>query len=409
MIMINEIAINIEKHLRALREFTSTYGNGVTRFPFTKEAKRAVQYLEDEMNNIGLQTRIDESGAIIGRLEGKEKRTIIIGSHYDSVKYGGEFDGIAGVVCGLEVARLLKEKDFLSKYSIEIIGTNDEEGARFKSGFFTSKAMIGQLKVSDLREFKDADNISIYDAMKEYGLNPEAIQEAKRNLDDIKAFLEIHIEQGPILENHQKDIGVVDTIVGMQRYMVNIQGRADHAGTTPMDMRIDAVEVASKVISNIGNIARTYKNAVATVGSMKVLPNEINTIANDVTFSIDIRSTKKEIVNSIYEKIKEQINNITSKYNSTYSITNTLCVNPIDMNEALKEKIEESCIKRNFLYEHINSGAGHDSLPMAEFIDTAMIFVPSKGGRSHCSEEFTSYEHLAKATLVALDTISNIN
>lgn len=409
MIMINEIAINIEKHLKALREFTSTYGNGVTRFPFTKEAKRAVQYLEDEMNKIGLQTRIDESGAIIGRLEGKEKRTIIIGSHYDSVKYGGEFDGIAGVVCGLEVARLLKEKDFLSKYSIEIIGTNDEEGARFKSGFFTSKAMLGQLKVSDLREFKDADNISIYDAMKEYGLNPEAIQEAKRNLDDIKAFLEIHIEQGPILENHQKDIGVVDTIVGMQRYMVNIQGRADHAGTTPMDMRIDAVEVASKVISNIGDIARTYKNAVATVGSMKVLPNEINTIANDVTFSIDIRSTKKETVNFIYEKIKEQINNITSKYNSTYSITNTLCVNPIDMNEALKEKIEESCIKRNFLYEHINSGAGHDSLPMAEFIDTAMIFVPSKGGRSHCSEEFTSYEHLAKATLVALDTINNIN
>lgn len=409
MIMINEIAINIEKHLKVLREFTSTYGNGVTRFPFTKEAKRAVQYLEDEMNKIGLQTRIDESGAIIGRLEGKEKRTIIIASHYDSVKYGGEFDGIAGVVCGLEVARLLKEKDFLSKYSIEIIGTNDEEGARFKSGFFTSKAMLGQLKVSDLRVFKDADNISIYDAMKEYGLNPEAIQEAKRNLDDIKAFLEIHIEQGPILETHKKDIGLVDTIVGMQRYMVNIQGRADHAGTTPMDMRIDAVEVASKVISNIGDIARTYKNAVATVGSMKVLPNEINTIANDVTFSIDIRSTKKEAVNSIYEKIKEQINNITSKYNSTYSITNTLCVNPIDMNEALKEKIEESCIKRNFLYEHINSGAGHDSLPMAEFIDTAMIFVPSKGGRSHCSEEFTSYEHLAKATLVALDTINNIN
>jgi allantoate deiminase len=408
MIMINEIAINIEKHLKALRKFTSTSGNGVTRFPFTKEAKMTVIYLEEEMNKLGLKTRVDESGAIVGRLEGKEKRTIIIGSHYDSVKYGGEFDGIAGVVCGLEVARLLKEKDFLSKYSVEIIGTNDEEGARFKSGFFSSKAMLGQLTVSDLEEFKDADNISIYDAMKEYGLNPEAICGAKRNLDDIKAFLEIHIEQGPILEKHGKDIGIVDTIVGMQRYMINIQGRADHAGTTPMDMRIDAVEIAAKIISNVGDIARTYKNAVATVGSVKVLPNEINTIAQNATFSLDIRSTKQESVNSIYEKIKEQIENITSIYNSKYSITNTLCVNPVDMNEGLKEKIEESCIKRNFLYEHINSGAGHDSLPMAEVVDTAMIFVPSKDGRSHCREEFTSYEHLAKATLVALDAITNI-
>lgn len=406
--MTNEIALNIEKHLKALREFTATSGNGVTRFPFTKEAKMAVKYLEDEMTKIGLKTRIDESGAIIGRLEGEEKTTIIIGSHYDSVKYGGEFDGIAGVVCGLEVARLLKEKDFSTKYSIEIIGTNDEEGARFKSGFFSSKAMLGQLKALELKEFKDADNISIYDAMKEYGLNPEAIYKAKRNLEEIKAFLEIHIEQGPILEKHEKDIGIVDTIVGMQRYMVTIQGRADHAGTTPMDMRIDAVEIAAKVISNIGDIARAYENAVATVGCIKVFPNEINTIAKNVTFSIDIRSTKQENINSIYEKIKGQIENISRRYTSKYSITNTLCVNPVDMNEEVKEKIEESCIKRNFLYEHINSGAGHDSLPMAEAVDTAMIFVPSKAGRSHCREEFTNYEHLAKATLVALDVITNI-
>ena len=408
MIMIKEIAKNIEKHLKCLGEFTSTRGNGVTRFPFTKEAKMAVQYLEDEMKKIGLYTRIDESGAIIGRLEGKEKRTILIGSHYDSVKYGGEFDGIAGVVCGIEVARMLKEKDFSPKYSIEIIGTNDEEGARFKSGFFSSKAMLGQLKVSDLKGFKDSDNTSIYDAMKEYGLNPEAVHEAKRNLEDIKAFLEIHIEQGPVLEKHERDIGIVDTIVGIQRYMITIQGRADHAGTTPMDMRIDAVEVAAKVISNIGDIARTYKNAVATVGSMKVSPNEINTIAQNVTFSIDIRSTKQETVNSIYQKIKGHIENIERRYGSKYSIANTLYVNPVDMNKGLKEKIEESCIKRNFSYEHINSGAGHDSLPMAEAVDTAMIFVPSKAGRSHCKEEFTSYEHLAKAALVVLDAIVNI-
>jgi allantoate deiminase len=406
--MIKEITLNIEKHLKSLREFTSTRGNGVTRFPFTQEAKEAVQYLENEMKKVGLETRIDESGAVIGRLEGQGKKAILIGSHYDSVKYGGEFDGIAGIVCGIEVARLIKEKDFVPKYSLEIVGTNDEEGARFKSGFFSSKAMIGQLTISDLKNLKDTNNISIYDAMKEYGLNPEDINNAKRNLDDIKGFLEIHIEQGPILEKHGRDIGIVDTIVGMQRYMVTIQGRADHAGTTPMDMRIDAVEIATKIISNIGDIARLYRNAVATVGSIKVLPNEINTIAQNVTFSIDIRSTKQESIDSIYEEITRQIKQTTSKFNSKYSITNTLCVNPVDMNEGLKERIEESCIKRNFSYEHINSGAGHDSLPMAEAVDTAMIFVPSKAGRSHCKEEFTNYEYLAKAALVALDAITNI-
>lgn len=406
--MMEEIKLNIEKHLKALSKFNSTIDNGVTRFPFTEEAKEAVEYLKNEMDKIGLTTRIDESGAVIGRLEGKEKKTIIIGSHYDSVKNGGAFDGIAGVVCGIEIARILKENDCTPKYSLEVIGTNDEEGARFKSGFFSSKAMLGELSVTDLKNLKDSNNVSIYEAMKNYGLDPEVIKKAARSLEDIKAFIEIHIEQGPILENNKKDIGIVDTIVGMQRYIVSIQGRADHAGTTPMNMRIDAVEIASKIISNIGDIAREYRDAVATVGSTKVLPGEINTIAENVTFSIDIRSTKKQVLDSIYSKIMDLIKETTSSYESKFKVSNTLSVEPVNMNESLKERIEDSCIKREFSYEHINSGAGHDSLPMANSVDTAMIFVPSKKGRSHCKEEFTSYEHLAKATLVALDLVTNI-
>lgn len=406
--MMEEIKFNIENHLKALSRFNSTISNGVTRFPFTEEAKGAVEYLKNEMDKIGLTTRIDESGAIIGRLEGKEKKTIIIGSHYDSVKNGGEFDGIAGIVCGIEIARILKENHCTPKYSLEVIGTNDEEGARFKSGFFSSKAMLGELSVTDLKNLKDAENISIYEAMQSYGLDPEAINSAARDLEDIKCFLEIHVEQGPVLENHKKDIGIVDTIVGIQRYMVNIQGRADHAGTTPMNMRMDAVEIASKIISNIGDITRRYKDAVATVGSIKVLPGEINTIAENVTFSIDIRSTKQQVLESIYSKIMDLIKETTSSYDSKFKVSNTLSVEPVNMNESLKERIEDSCIKREFSYEHINSGAGHDSLPMANLVDTAMIFVPSKNGRSHCREEFTSYEHLAKATLVALDVVTNI-
>lgn len=400
---------NIENSLNNLSQFTSTPNNGVTRLPFTDEAKKAVEYLKNAMDNIGLKTRIDESGAIIGRLEGKKKETIIVGSHYDSVVYGGAFDGIAGVICGLEVARIFIENNITPKYSLEIIGTNDEEGARFSSGFFSSKAMIGELKIEELKKLKDSDNISIYEAMKSYGLNPENIYNAKRNLKEIKGFIEIHIEQGPVLENHNKNIGIVDTIVGMKRGIVTIKGREDHAGTTPMNMRIDGVEIATKAISKVGDIARKYKNAVATVGYINVIPNAINTIAKEIKFSLDIRSTSDVIVKKIFEEIMDNINIITTEFNTTYDFESTLYVEPIDMSINLRGEIEESCIERGFGYEHINSGAGHDSLPIGKNIDTAMIFVPSKGGRSHCIEEFTDYKCLKEATIVAFDIINKIN
>lgn len=401
------IVSNIKKHLDNLKEFTSTKGYGVTRLPFTKEAKQAVSYLENEMKKIGLKTRVDESGAIIGRLEGKKEKTIIIGSHYDSVSYGGSFDGIAGIVCGMEVAKLIIENNIYPEYSLEVIGTNDEEGARFSSGFFSSKAMIGELNINLLKSLKDCNDISIYDAMKDYGLNPENIHYAQRDLNNIRSFLEIHIEQGPVLENHRCSIGIVDTIVGMKRGIVTIKGREDHAGTTPMDMRIDAIEIASKVICKISDIARKYKDAVATVGYIETMPNAINTIAKEVKFSLDIRSTNSIVNKKILSEIIENLNEITVKHNTIYTFDTTLQVEPVHMNKYIRSIIEECCNKRKFSYEHIVSGAGHDSLPIGRVIDTGMIFVPSKGGRSHCKDEFTDYEYLMQAVIIATDVICN--
>lgn len=407
--MKKKIIENIESHLNDLSQFTKTLGDGVTRLPFSKEAKKAVEYLKKEMINIGLETRVDESGAIIGRLEGENKETIIVGSHYDSVKNGGGFDGIAGVVCGLEVARMFIENNIKPKYSLEIIGTNDEEGERFKTGFFSSKAMLGEISLDELKSLKDSDNITVYQAMKDYGLNPAEIYKAKRNLKDIKNFIEIHIEQGPILESHNTHIGIVDTIVGMKRGMVTIKGRDDHAGTTPMNMRIDAVEIASKIICKVSDIARKYKNAVATVGSIEVLPNEINTIAKEVKFSLDIRSIKKEDVNKIFEEIMINVEERTREFNASYEFEETLYIEPVKMSTNIGKLIEDSCKERDFSFEHINSGAGHDSLPIGKKVETSMIFVPSKGGRSHCKEEFTDYKYLEEAVKVAFDIINKIN
>lgn len=405
----DDILENITKNLTNLKEFTSTPGSGVTRLPFTNEAKKACDYLKKEMESIGLETRIDSTGAIIGKLKGEKDESILIGSHYDSVENGGAFDGIAGIVCGIEVVKIFLKQNIKPKYTLEVIGTNDEEGARFKSGFFSSKAMLGELDKNEIDKLHDKNGVTIYEAMKDYGLNPENISDAKRDIENIKAFIEIHIEQGRVLESHEKHIGIVDTIVGMKRGIITVTGREDHAGTTPMNIRFDAVEMASKIISNISDIARKYENSVATVGAINVTPNTINTIAKIVKFSLDIRSTNKNIVDCIFEEIIDISERVVNKYKGSFSYENTLYVEPVDMNRDIRKYIEDSCNTRKISYEHINSGAGHDSLQIGKKIDTAMIFVPSKDGRSHCSEEFTDYNYLKEATLIAFDAINKIN
>ena len=265
---LKKIEDNIVKALEALQKFTATPGCGVTRFPYTKEAREACAYLKERMEAVGLAVRLDNSGAVIGRLEGKSPATIMIGSHFDSVRHGGAYDGIAGVVCAIEVARLLKESGKELGYSLEVIATNDEEGARFNAGLFTGKVLLGQLNCEDIKAQVDADGVSVYQAMAAYGLKPEEIAEHKR--DDVKAFIEIHIEQGPVLEAEHKEMGIVDVIVGIKRARIRINGRADHAGTMPMHMRKDALEQATKVISKIGDRARLFRNCVATVGYLQV-------------------------------------------------------------------------------------------------------------------------------------------
>lgn len=404
-----EITANIEKMLEELKRFNSTPENGITRLPFTKEAKAAAGYILDEMQKAGLNAFMDESGAVVGRIEGESSKTIIIASHYDTVRNGGAYDGIAGVICGIQTAELLlKEKQHL-KHSLEIIATNDEEGARFKSGFFTAKALLEGIDISEMKALKDSEGITLYNAMKNWGLSPEALSKAKRDTGGILGFLEIHIEQGPVLERYGKDIGIVDSIVGLKRAMVTITGQADHAGTTPMDMRQDAMEAAAIVISRLGDIARKYPNAVATVGSMKAFPNEVNIICRQVCFSLDIRAEKEETIQKIYGEIEKVIHEVSKERNVSYSVEGTLDVKPAVMNAGLTKLAVESCSSKGYSYMHINSGAGHDSLVAAPKVPAAMIFVPSRNGRSHCEEEYTDSRYLTIAVEVVKDIVVKMN
>lgn len=400
---IEEVTGRIAQDLEHLKQYTATPGEGCTRLPFTKEAADAVEYLKGRMEEAGLEVRTDTAGNVIGVLEGEDTSApcVMMGSHYDSVVNGGDFDGIAGVVCAIEAARQLKEKGIKPKRNFVAVGFCDEEGMRFGTGYFGSGAILGNRNVEYCKKFKDKDGISIYDAMKNIGMDPERVEEAKWPEGSIGYFLESHIEQGPVLDAEGIEIGLVDCIVGIQRYMVTVHGRSDHAGTTPMDMRRDAVDAATKVISKIADWAREKADGtVATVGFMKTVPGGMNIVAERCEFTVDIRSRNNDNINDIARRIRAALDREVKAMGGSYEIETKLTITPVDLSMDMLKVMEDSCKEHGFSCKYLPSGAGHDALEIGQVIPTAMLFVPSKDGRSHCPVEFTKYSDVAKAAVL---------
>ncbi|MFM1539565.1 M20 family metallo-hydrolase [Helcococcus bovis] len=397
----------IEKDLEELKKFTATHGNGATRLPFTKETREAAEYLKELLRDAELEVREDTVGNVYGTRRGKDSSlpAIVMGSHYDSVQNGGNYDGIAGVVTAIEIARLLRDNKVQLERDFVVIAFMDEEGMRFGTGYFGSKGILGELSVEETKKVADKDGISIYQAMKDYGLEPERIPQAAWPKGRIGNFIELHIEQGPVLNTNKLDLGLVTGIVGLKRFMVTVNGRADHAGTTPMDMRKDSVEMATKVISKIPDYAREIgKSTVATVGFIETLPGGVNVVANSVKFSIDVRSLEIENVNEVVKRVKNDLDEVTKLYDADYTMIETLEILPAKLSDKMIDIMEESVKKHGHSYVKLPSGAGHDSLPIAHNIkDTVMIFVPSENGRSHSPDEYTPYSYFGKATDVLYD------
>lgn len=358
------------------------------------------------MQEAGLCVTEDAAGNVIGVLEGvdSEAPCVMMGSHYDSVVNGGDFDGVAGIVCAIEVARQLKEKEIVPQRNFVVVGFCDEEGMRFGTGYFGSGAILGNRDVAYCKRFKDVNGVSIYDAMNSYGLDPEKIEEAKWPKGSIGCFLEAHIEQGPVLDAMGIEIGLVDCIVGIQRHMVTVHGRADHAGTTPMDMRIDAVEAAAKVISKIPDWAREKADGtVATIGYINTVPGGVNIVPEKCEFTVDIRSKNNDNINDISKRMEAALEREVKAIGGSFEIKNTLTITSVDLSKDMLKIMEESCKDHQYSYKYLPSGAGHDALEIGQVIPTAMIFVPSEGGRSHCPVEFTKYSDFAKAATVMTD------
>ncbi|MDO4943186.1 MAG: M20 family metallo-hydrolase [Lachnospiraceae bacterium] len=402
------IAGRIEKYISDTKKITATPGQGVTRLPFTLESKRCVHYLEEKMKNMGLAVTEDASGAIIGILEGKSEQRIMIGSHYDSVEHGGAYDGMAGILCGLEIAAYYIRNQMIPPYTLEIAGLNDEEGDRFGGGYLSSKAFLGKWTTNDLKYYIDKHGISYYDAMILYGYAPEHLMRAERPRKGWKGYLEIHVEQGPIMESQGIEIGIVETIVAIQRYYITIVGKADHAGTQPMDTRSDAVMAAMDVITNMRKYVLKHKGMVGTVGEIHVYPNEINIVPEKITFSIDVRSADQEWLDECVHQISEDIKKKEMK-GFTCEMKPTLTNTVTAMKEEWVKGLEKSADRLGFSNMRINSGAGHDAAIIGKEVDTAMLFVPSVGGRSHIPEEYSDERDLAKAVLTAIDFIDHID
>lgn len=394
----SEMKERIEKHIEALEQFTATPGNGTTRLTYSKEDLQARTYIKEQMEASGLTVAEDGFGNIFGKLEGTaaDAPSVMIGSHFDSVPNGGAYDGPAGVVAALEVAELFRKNGLKPKYPLEIVALVEEEGSRFGGGLMGSRGITGLLSEADFNSLRDRDGISAAEAMQRIGLNPSLPK--GRDPKTMKAFLELHIEQGPILEEKNMQIGVVETIVGLTQYEVTVKGQAGHAGTTPMDRRADALVTAAKIISQLSGLAVEEGNGtVLTTGRLHVFPNGANVIPDKVVFTVDIRAGKEESVQNVIAKMKECLD-LHQGNGIEVQSEEQLYMQPKLLNEKIRTLLKDRSSACNASYCSINSGAGHDAMVFSDFTDVGMLFIPSKAGLSHCPEEWSDSRDIAKAT-----------
>ncbi|MBS8264015.1 Zn-dependent hydrolase [Mesobacillus boroniphilus] len=398
----------IEQHIAQISEYTATPGKGTTRLTYSQEDLKTRNYIKGKMSEYGLQVREDGFGNIFGKLKGslKDAPSVMVGSHFDSVPHGGSYDGPAGVVAALEVAGLFAKNNLSPKYPLEVVAMVEEEGARFGGGLMGSRGMVGLLSEEDFNNLRDSNGVSTVEAMAEIGLDSSLPK--KRDPKTMKAFLELHIEQGPILEEKEIPIGVVEAIVGLTQLEVTVKGQAGHAGTTPMDRRADALVAAANIIARLPDLAAEEgTGTVITTGRLNVYPNGANVIPDQVVFSVDIRSGKEEHVLNVIEKTKNLVH-FFSKNGIETTIDQLLYIQPKELNQGIRSLLKEKSEVLEIPYCSINSGAGHDAMVLSDYTDVGMLFIPSKDGLSHCPEEWSDSEDIAKAVQIFYETAKSL-
>ena len=401
----------LQQHVEAMSLVGKIGETGTCRPTMTVLEKEAFTLAAGWMQEAGMKSHIDHFGNLIGRLEGSNPGlpALMMGSHLDSQPYGGRFDGVAGVLCAIEAVKAITEMGLKPERSIEVVSFADEEGWRFTKGLFGSRGILGKLEPGELQR-TDKDGITREQALIDFGCDPKKFSESEYKPGSIHCFLELHIEQGPVLDLAGKPIGVVSGISGPLWLTVKLKGMAGHTGSVPMPLRKDALLGAAEIIVAVNEIATQVPGnpTVGTVATINVFPASRNIIAEECVFTVDLRDIDLDRRNRYEKQLRDKIAEITAKHKLSFEITEDTNSEPRYCAGWIKDIIHDQCKALNLDAPELMSGPFHDALALSYACDYGMIFVRCKDGISHNPLEYASYEDLALGAEVLFGTVRKI-
>ncbi|HEX9968257.1 MAG TPA: Zn-dependent hydrolase [Solirubrobacterales bacterium] len=365
-------------------------GEAVRRLAWSDANREALDWLASRFEAAGLEASLDPAGNLIGRWEAGSGAAVVVGSHVDSGPDAGRYDGTLGVLGGLAAIELLKAKGVEPRRPVWVVAFMDEEGVRFGASMLGSRAFVGQ-DVGEYLGRRDAGGVSVAEEMGRWGLEPTRIGEA-RAIDRVGAYLELHIEQGPVLDRAGEELGVVTGIVGMVQAQVRIRGEANHAGTTPMEGRRDALVGMARAALALREEA-VARGGTVTVGTVAVEPGAFTVIPASCEFSVDFRIGSRDEFDGLPELIETTVRRACEPDGLEWEVELTDADPPVEMDAAIAAELERAAGDEGAAHRQMPSGAGHDAMLIAPHVPTGMLFVPSRDGISHSPREFTEPEH----------------
>ena len=397
----------LKNDILELSQIGHTEGSGISRPSFSKFDFEAREWLKERFRSAGLQVRQDGAGNIFGRLKG-EGKTVMAGSHIDSVINGGKFDGPAGVLSALECFRCIQEEGIPVTKPMEVVSFTDEEG-NLVGDFLGSRAFIGRLDRKILEEGITPFGLLFSDILKGTEFTIDSIMNAYKDQPELEAFLEIHIEQGPILEAEEISIGIVDRIAGKNYWLCSFLGRASHAGTTPFELRSDAfVGLSDFALKATQHVATHHYGSLVTIGKVYVHPGAFSIVPGRTDFSLDFRSTSKDTLDTMAKSLLDMAEEVAATRGLEFSYKIIDTTEPTSVADRITKLLSETCEKLDYPTLTLPSGAGHDAQILAEVTDSGLIFIPCEDGISHSPEENIKWQDLEIATNLLLHAIVNL-
>jgi N-carbamoyl-L-amino-acid hydrolase len=400
------LSIDEDRFRRTFEEYSAigaTDDGGLHRLALTDADRRVRDRFVEDLEALGLSVRVDELGNVFGRRPGRDPDAppVLIGSHLDSQPYGGRYDGQLGVLSALETLRALDDEGVETDRPVEIVNWTNEEGSRFEQAMLGSSVFVGATPVEDALSLTDGDGTSVAEALADVGYDGDVPCEPR----PVDSYLELHVEQGPRLDDGDTSVGVVEGVFGFAWLEATVHGESDHAGPTTMASRTDALAAAADAIQRIHELPnRLSADAVATVGRIESGPNSINVIPNETTFTVDVRSYDDDVVDRGVEAVEFEVATACEREGAAFDLTELWSIDSTEFAPRVRDAIEASAEATGASHRRIVSGAGHDASYLNEHADTGMVFVPSVDGKTHAESEFTEWSDAVAGARVFANT-----